>query len=81
MLIAVMLIKKLVYALYKIQYTCILKKCHYVNGVLRMQQKCYRSVTWCNKVAVKVFQGCGVTWYNKNAAELLQGCSKSVIRV
>ena len=33
------------YTLYKIQYTGILTKCHYVNGVLRMQQKCYMDVT------------------------------------
>ena len=38
------------YTFYKIQYTGILTKRHYVNGVLRMQQKCYKDVT-------KVLQG------------------------
>ena len=41
------------------------KKCHNVDGEIRMQQKCYKAVAW----------------YNKDVARVLQGCNKSVRRV
>ena len=35
-------------------------KCHNVNGVIRIQQKCYKGVTWYNMDAVKVLQRCNI---------------------
>ena len=35
-------------------------KCHNVDGEIRMQEKCYKGITWYNKDAAKVSQRCNM---------------------
>ena len=44
-------------------------KCHDVDGEIRIQQKCYKGVTWYNKMQQKCHKG--VTWFDKDVAKVL----------